>query len=126
MRLLHRPAAGIVNRNGITGPIDKQLLAGLVFLPKHHFLFAPPALVQPAEARVTISHRAAPGDILPAAAPMLDSNAASTVRGSIRNPAAGAAAMVARADQRRRGVVRAAHHPSRPAAATGVRRPRRV
>lgn len=55
MRLPRGSAAGIVNRNGVAGPVDEQLLAGLVFLPKHHFLFAPPALVQFAEARVAIA-----------------------------------------------------------------------
>ena len=57
MRPLGGPAARIVNRNGVTGPIDKQLLSSLVFLAQHDFLLAPPALVQFAEARVAVPFR---------------------------------------------------------------------
>jgi len=42
---------------GCSCPIHKQLLAGLVFLPKHHILFPPPALVQLAETAVLVAIR---------------------------------------------------------------------
>lgn len=52
------------------------------------------------------TRRAASPDTLPMAEPTLDSNVASTVRGSIRNPAAGAPATAPDAAQGQRGIVR--------------------
>src|SRR5579875_2461678 len=54
---LRRPALRIVNRDGSSGPIDKQLLAGLVFLAQHYIQLADPTLIQFAETAVAVSFR---------------------------------------------------------------------
>src|SRR4051812_17991806 len=57
MRLLLGTAARVVDRDSGSRPIDKQLLAGLVFLAQHHVLLAAPALVQLAETGVAVTVR---------------------------------------------------------------------
>jgi len=65
MRLLHWSAASVVNRNGIAGPIDEQLLSSLVLLAQHDVLLAAPALIQLAEAGVAIAVRVGLPVLLP-------------------------------------------------------------
>jgi len=54
-----------MNRYRCSGPIHKQRLAGLVFLPQHHILFPPPPLVQLAEAAVLVAVRVCLPVLLP-------------------------------------------------------------
>jgi hypothetical protein len=49
VRLLHGTAAGVVDRDGSSRPIDKQFFAGFMLLAQHYILLAAPALVQLAE-----------------------------------------------------------------------------
>ena len=65
MRLLHGTTARIVDRDGGSRPIDKQLLAGLVFLTQHHVLLAPPALKQLAETGIALAVRVGLPVLLP-------------------------------------------------------------
>src|ERR1019366_5256170 len=65
MRLLHWSAASVVNRNGIAGPIDEQLLSSLVLPAQHDVLLAAPALIQLAEAGVAIAVRGGLPVLLP-------------------------------------------------------------
>jgi hypothetical protein len=44
-----------VNRNHLSSPIDKQLLARLVLLPKHDINLAPPLLIVVAEVAVAVT-----------------------------------------------------------------------
>lgn len=40
-----------------TGPVDEGLFAGLVLLPHHDIQLLPPALIELAEARITVAIR---------------------------------------------------------------------
>lgn len=70
------------------------------------------------------SRRAALGGTLPTATPKSHSNVASSVRGSIRNPAGPAPTAAREADHMRRATAQAAGHPNRPATASEARPPR--
>src|SRR5690242_4219090 len=67
MRLLHRTATRIMDRHGCSCPIHKQLLAGLVFLPKHHILFSAASVGTARRNGCTGSHPGLPAPTLPKA-----------------------------------------------------------
>jgi hypothetical protein len=48
-------ALAIIDRNGVTGPIDEHLFAGLVILPEHHIPVSVPPLIEFAEPAVTVA-----------------------------------------------------------------------
>ena len=56
---------GIPHRDGLARVVDKQLLAGPVFLAQHHVLLPTPALVELAEAAVTVAVRVHGAVLLP-------------------------------------------------------------
>src|SRR5436190_24166580 len=65
MRLLLGTAARVVDRDSGSRPIDKQFLAGLVFLAQHHVLLPAPALKQLTETRIAIAVRVGLPVLLP-------------------------------------------------------------
>src|ERR1043166_6770444 len=55
MCLLHRATTRIMDRDRCSGPIHKQLLAGLVLLAQDDILFAAPSLIQLAESGIAVA-----------------------------------------------------------------------
>jgi hypothetical protein len=50
-------ALAVVDRNGVAGPVDEGLVAGVVILPEHHITVAMPPLIEFAEAAVAVAVR---------------------------------------------------------------------
>src|SRR5271154_4744161 len=65
MRLLLGTAARVVDRDGGSRPIDKQFLAGLMFLAEHYILLPSPALKQLAETGIAVAVRVGLPVLLP-------------------------------------------------------------